>query len=216
MSVLPKIGNKVSLTQRAYESIKDAIIMNHFKPGDILSEEKLAEDLAISRTPVRSALKMLAFEHLVILNPSKNIVVTSISQEDIEDITVARIPIEVTAAGLVANKANEEKLKVLEDLLAVQRRAIEVEDYELFIKTEYDFHVYLGKMTQNKWLEEMITKVNTIIQRYLILSGSLSKHAFSAELEHEEILNAIKEGNSAKAEKMMLEHLNNVSERMLK
>lgn len=216
MSVLPKIGNKVSLTQRAYESIKDAIIMNHFKPGDILSEEKLAEDLAISRTPVRSALKMLDFEHLVILNPSKNIVVTTISQEDIEDITVARIPIEVTAVGLVADKANENKIKVLEDLLAVQRRAIEVEDFELFIKTEYDFHVYLGKMTQNKWLEEMITKVNTIIQRYLILSGSLTKHAFSAELEHEEILNAIKEKDSAKAENMMLKHLHNVSERMLK
>jgi DNA-binding GntR family transcriptional regulator len=216
MSVLPKIGNKVSLTQRAYEIVKEAIIMNRFKPGDILSEEKLAEDLAISRTPVRSALKMLAFEHLVILNPSKNIVVTTISQKDIEDITVARIPLEATAVAIVAKQVNEIKIEELEDLIAVQKRAVEIQDYELYIKTEYEFHVLLAKLTQNKWLEEMITKVNTIIQRYLVLSGSLTKHALSAVLEHEEIINAIKEKDSKKAEKMMIKHLNNVNERMLK
>lgn len=216
MSVLPKIGNKVSLTQRAYESIKDAIIMNRFKPGDILSEEKLAEDLAISRTPVRSALKMLAFEHLVILNPSKNIVVTNISQSDIEDITVVRIPLEATSVRLATTQANEDKIHEIENLLSIQKKAIEMQNYELYIEMEYDFHVLLAKMTNNKWIEEMITKVNTIIQRYLILSGSLTKHASSAVLEHEEILNAIKEGDSAKAEQMMLNHLNNVNERMLK
>lgn len=90
MRVLPRIGAEVSLTQRANEVLREAILSNAFRPGQVLSEETLAAELAISRTPVRAALKRLEFEHMVVLNPSKNIVVADISRSDLRDVTTAR------------------------------------------------------------------------------------------------------------------------------
>ncbi|MDP4088530.1 MAG: GntR family transcriptional regulator [Bacillota bacterium] len=208
MGALPKIGSKVSLAERAYESIKNAILMNHFKPGDILSEEKLAEELLISRTPVRSALKALAFDHLVVLNPSKNIVVSDVSKEDIEDITVARVPLEAVAVTLAAAKADMDGLDNLKETLIVQKKAVAMKDYELFIKMDYDFHVSIARLSNNKWLDEMVTRVNTIVHRYLILSGSMRDYTAEALTEHEKILRAIGNSDIQKAEAMMRQHLN--------
>ena len=213
---LPKIGSKTSLAQKAYEVIREAIIMNRFKPGDILSEERLAEELAISRTPVRSALKRLAFEHLIILNPSKNIVVSNVSHNDIKDISFVRMALEGSAVSILANTITEHQLNELKKIVSLQKEAVETNDYELFIKMEYDFHVLIANFTNNKWILEMVTNVNTIIQRYLILSGSLKKYAKVAITEHEKIMNELKNGNSMEAEKNMRDHINNVNNRMLK
>ena len=72
---LKQIGNKKSLSQRAYEILKEAIVTGEFLQGQILTEEQLAQELAISRTPVRSAVKQLEYEGLLEINSSRSIVV---------------------------------------------------------------------------------------------------------------------------------------------
>ena len=69
---LKKIGNKKSLSERAYEILKQAIVTGEFRQGQLLTEEQLAQELAISRTPVRSAVKQLEYEGLVEVNTSRN------------------------------------------------------------------------------------------------------------------------------------------------
>lgn len=69
--MLPKIGEKLSLSDKAYKVIKEAILNNDLKPREILSEEALATKLGISRTPLRTALKRLEFEKLVNVNSTK-------------------------------------------------------------------------------------------------------------------------------------------------
>ncbi|OPJ59341.1 GntR family transcriptional regulator [Clostridium oryzae] len=214
MSVLPKIGNKVSLTQRAYDTIKDAIIMNYFKPGDILSEERLADELAISRTPVRSALKMLSIEHLIVLNPSKNVVVSDISPKDVQEVTIVRSSLETTAVSLLASTISENQIIMLKSIVNKQEKAVQNNDYQLFIKFYYEFHVVIGELTNNKWLFEMIKNVNTIMQRYLILSGTLKQHSKKAICEHYCIIDKLEKGDANAAEAKMREHLNNVNEQI--
>jgi DNA-binding transcriptional MocR family regulator len=70
-----KIVKPVTLSEQAYAIIKDEIITNQIKPGDLLTEEQLSERLSISRTPIRSALKQLVMEHLAEVNENK--IVTS-------------------------------------------------------------------------------------------------------------------------------------------
>lgn len=216
MSILPKIGTKVSLTQKAYDAIREAIMTNRFKPGELLIEEKLAEQLAISRTPLRSALKMLSYEHLVTINSSRNVMVSNIAERDIEEITVVRESLEVTAVRQLCSNITKEEIEELDKILKAQLQACNDKNYELFIELEYKFHVSIAEFTKNKWIHEMVKTINTIIQRYLVLSGSLNKYSEVAAKEHKEILEAIKNGEYEKASDSMKYHIVNVSKRMLK
>ncbi|APM38121.1 GntR family transcriptional regulator [Clostridium kluyveri] len=215
MNILPKIGDKVSLTQKAYDAIKDAIMSNKFKPGELLIEERLAKQLAISRTPLRSALKMLAYEHLVTINSSRNVIVSSIDKNDIDNITVVRESLEVAVIKQLQFNITEKQIKELDRMLKDQIEACQNENYELFIDLEYKFHVSMAEFTRNKWMYEMVKNINTIVQRYLILSGSLKRYAQIALEEHEKILKAIKDCDYRKASYNMKWHITNVSKRML-
>ncbi|PRR81482.1 GntR family transcriptional regulator [Clostridium luticellarii] len=216
MAKLPEIGYKISLTERAYEIIKDAIMTNVFKPGELLIEEKLAEQLAISRTPLRAALRRLAYEHLIEINSSRNATVVNISQKDVEEITIVREVLEPLAVKQLENNIKSNELKKLKNIFEIQKKAIAENNYTELIKKEYEFHVSISKFTHNKWLYEMVKDTNTIIQRYLILSGSLNKYKEVAIREHENIIHGIEEKNYSSAESSMKLHISNVSRRMLK
>ncbi|KOF56427.1 MULTISPECIES: GntR family transcriptional regulator [Clostridium] len=216
MSKLPQIGMKTSLTEKAYETIKDAIMTNVFKPGELLIEESLADQLAISRTPLRAALKRLSYEHLVDINSSRNVIVANIGEKDVEEITVVREVLEPLAVKQLEGNIKKEEIKILEQILKNEKEAAAGNTYKELIKMEYEFHVSIGKFTYNKWLYEMVKDVNTIIQRYLILSGSLNKYRKVAIEEHENIVSQIKGGDYLGAEESMRIHITNVSNRMFK
>ena len=108
MAALKQIGNKMSLSDRAYEEIKQAIINGDIRQGEILTEEQLSADLGISRTPVRSAIKKLEFDDLVSINSSRNAVVVEITEKDKTDAFFARKLIEVEEAGILAEKITDE------------------------------------------------------------------------------------------------------------
>lgn len=216
MNRLPQIGRKTSLTEKAYETIKDAIMTDVFKPGELLIEEKLAEQLAISRTPLRSALRRLSYEHLVEINSSRNVIVANISEKDVEDITTVREVLEPLAVKQLQFNISDAQVKKLKKIVKDQKKASDEDNYEELIKMEYEFHVSIGEFTGNKWLYDMIKYINTIIQRHLILSGSLNRHKEVAIKEHETIVSQIEKMDYIKAEASMKLHISNVSSRMLK
>ena len=80
MKTLGAIKRNPTLADRAYEIIKEAIIANELKPGQVLTEEGLAEKLQISRTPIKSALLRLVYEEIAEYNGSKNVVVSDITE----------------------------------------------------------------------------------------------------------------------------------------
>lgn len=216
MNGLPKIGTKISLTDKAYEAIKDAIMTNYFKPGELLIEEKLAEKLAISRTPLRAALKRLDYEHLVDINSSRNVIVSNVSQNDVEKITVVREALEPTAVLNLENNIKPGQIEKLKEILEIEQEASIKKEYDKLIKMEYKFHVSIAKFTDNEWIYEMVKTINTIIQRFLILSGSLNRYNKVAIQEHEKILKEIESERYSKASESMKTHIINVSYRMLK
>lgn len=216
MNGLPRIGTKISLTDKAYETIKDAIMTNYFKPGELLIEEKLAEKLAISRTPLRAALKRLSYEHLVDINSSRNVIVSNVSQQDVEKITVVRQALEPVAVLSLENKIKGTQVEDLRKIVEREEEASIKKEYDELIKMEYEFHVSIAKFTDNEWIYEMVKNINTIIQRFLILSGSLNRYNKLAIEEHGEILKEIENGRYNKAAENMKIHIINVSNRMLK
>ena len=115
MPKLPSIS-KDTLSDKAYRIIKEAIVSNQYKPGDLLVEESLAEQLSISRTPIRDALKRLQFEHIIKPNSNGKLVVSSVSLEDIQNVTVVRCNLESLAISLLDGRMDAEKKKKLKKL----------------------------------------------------------------------------------------------------
>lgn len=215
MGKLGAVKKNTSLSDKAYEIIKEAIISNKLKPGEILAEEKLAEELQISRTPIKAALLKLVYEEIAEINQSKNVVVSDITQKDIEDITLVRESLESLAVLLLKDNITKKQIDEIKSKYIEQLHMIENNKNEDFIELDYEFHVKIAEYTNNSFLREMIKKANLTTKRFLILSGTVNQYGSMANKEHKEIIDYIEKGEFELASEAMKKHLQNVNKRML-
>ncbi len=212
---LRKIGNEISLSEQAYLVIKDAIVNNQLKSLEVLSEETVALQLGISRTPVRSAIKRLALEKLVLMKPGKTAIVADISEQDIQKIFAIRIGLEPLAAGAAAAYITDGQIDDLEEIIETQVEALQMQDFSLYLAKEHEFHTSIADYTDNDLLYDFVDKVNVHVQRFLTLSLTLQKSSPLAVNEHRAIVSALKMHKAAAAEEAMRVHVVNVAERMI-
>lgn len=215
MGKLGAVKKNTSLSDKAYEIIKEAIISNKLKPGEILAEEKLAEELQISRTPIKAALLKLVYEEIAEINQSKNVVVSDITQKDIEDITLVRESLESLAVLLLKDNITKKQIDEIKCKYIEQLHMIENNKNEDFIELDYEFHVKIAEYANNSFLREMIKKANLTTKRFLILSGTVNQYGSMANKEHKEIIDYIEKGEFELASEAMKKHLQNVNKRML-
>ena len=125
MGKLGVVKKSKSLSDKAYDIIKEAIISNKLKPGEILAEEKLAEELQISRTPIKAALLKLVCEEIAEINQSKNVVVSDINQKEIEDITLVRESLESLAVLLLKDNITKSQIQEIKSKYVQQLHMVE-------------------------------------------------------------------------------------------
>ncbi len=206
---LKKIGNKKSLSERAYEILKQAIVTGEFRQGQLLTEEQLAQELAISRTPVRSAVKQLEYEGLVEVNTSRNIIVAEITEKDIKDAVQARELVEVEVAGMVAETATEEECGELRTIIQMQKEALRNLRKIDLIEYECQFHIKIGEFCGNIWFEKLISSISLLQKRVLILGSELENNWEQALDEHVEIVDLLEKHDKKKVKELMAVHIKN-------
>jgi DNA-binding GntR family transcriptional regulator len=211
--MLKKISQPETLADRAYREIKQAIIQSRFLPGDPLPEETIASMLGISRTPLRNAIARLAYDGLVELETGKIARVAMVSQKDCEDFLKLRKVLEVFSVTEAVPFVTADFIKNLEEMMAEQKTALEKKDFYSYIELDFQFHVAIAQISQNQKLHDFIQQINNQLHRYLILSGTLEDSAYQANLEHLEIIEALKEKDAAKAAEAMKKHIENVEKR---
>ncbi|GEN54530.1 GntR family transcriptional regulator [Halobacillus faecis] len=212
---MERIARTETLMEQAYKAIKASIINNEVVPGDYLTEEKIASQLGISRTPIREALKKLAFEGLVEVKKGSKARVSSVSPENAHDFLLVRERLESMAAGLACTLATEEDVKELRRLSDMQRASIDEQNFHKFIDLDYAFHSYIAEISGNKKLKEFIENLNSQIQRFLILTSTLSDSAIGAVEEHYRVIDAIENNDSKQAEREMETHIQQVTKRII-
>lgn len=216
MNKLPTV-TKDTLSDKAYKIIKEAIISNNYKPGDVLVEEALAEQLNISRTPIRDALKRLLYEHIIVQEDNKKLVVSTISLDDIRDVTVVRSSLEELAVQLLEGKMDKSKKKTLQKLAdkcaSIVENGIEGNEVD-YLEADYNFHMFIAECSGNSYLIDMIEKVSFVTKRFHTLSGTLDRYSQTATEEHSRVVSAILEDNYEEASKAMHSHICLVGERM--
>ncbi|BCV24164.1 GntR family transcriptional regulator [Gelria sp. Kuro-4] len=211
MAVLPRLKNNAdTLAEQAYAILKKAIVNNKFKPREILSEEKLAADLGISRTPIRAALSRLAMEKLVSNIPGRGSMVADISLQDVEDLFVVREALEGVSAKLATKNITAQEMVQMKHFLQQQRDSLANADYLPFLEADMLFHAELARISKNRELYEIILSLQDRILRFEILSNTIQSRAAKALREHKDILDALEQGDPALVEQKIIAHIRSV------
>ena len=160
------LENYKPLREIVFETLRGAIIDGTLKPGERLMEVQLAEDMGVSRTPVREAIRKLELEGLVLMIPRKGAYVSGISSKDIADVFEVRAALESLAAGLAAERITEQELEDLNRFMVEVTINAEIGDLEKVIKSDTDFHDQIYRASRNSRLVQIINNLRDRIQRF--------------------------------------------------
>jgi DNA-binding GntR family transcriptional regulator len=203
------------LREVVFETIREAIITGHLRPGERLMEIQLAEEMGVSRTPVREAMRKLELEGFLVMMPRKGAYVAGISLKDITDVFEIRAALDSLAAGLAAERITEEELETLERSLLLVVESADQNDLKGIVSTDTDFHDIIYKASRNERLIQIVNNLREQIQRFRTTSLAFPGRMRIAVDEHRKIVEAIAERNVALAQALAQEHIENAENIML-
>lgn len=209
------LDNYKPLREIVFETLREAIINATLKPGERLMEIQLAEEMGVSRTPVREAIRKLELEGFVVMIPRKGAYVAGISMKDIADVFEIRAALEALAAGLAAERITEEELEQLERILVKIGECVKNNDLEKLIEVDTEFHETLFKASRNERLVQIVSNLREQIQRFRTASLSTPGRMKYALEEHKKIVEAVSERDVELAQTLAREHIENAENSML-
>lgn len=193
---------------QVYQIIREQIISGHRKPNDRLLEAKIAEELKVSRSPVREALRMLEQDGLII-NVENTLVVYPMQFGDIEEVYQCRIALEPYAANLATEKISKVELAQLKEYIEQADLAYQESSFEVLIEFNTNFHDLITNASNNKRIIDILGRL-----RFLILLSRNTEHKkFSRPRdyleEHRLILSALESKDKIEVEKRVRAHIEN-------
>lgn len=190
-----------------FENLREAIVEGKLNPGQRLMEVQLAEQLGVSRTPVREAIRKLELEGLVVMLPRKGAYVANMSLKDIIDVLEIRSTLEGLASSLAAERIHPENIKELEKIAKEFEQNADNTDLDELLKKDVEFHECIFKATNNKKLHQLITSLWEQVYRFRATYIADYESVKSIIKEHQLILDAIKKGDNELAKKYAKEHI---------
>ena len=204
----------ISLADQIFEKLEKDILTGKYAQGETLTETKLSEELGVSRTPVREALRRLSQEKLI-KDTQRGTVVLGISREDLIDIYAIRMPLEAMAVTGFIENMTDESLKVLKDIVDVQEFYGSRRDFSHISDKDSEFHEAIYRNCGSHILEETLIPLHRKVVKYRKASIEHSGRAEKSIEEHKEILKAIEEKNVEKAIMLVSKHADNAKHSIL-
>ncbi|MDD4495543.1 MAG: GntR family transcriptional regulator [Eubacteriales bacterium] len=199
------------LGSKVFEILRNDILDGKYKPGESITEIKLSNELGVSRTPIREALRQLELEGLVCTIPNRGTVVKGISNQDVKDIYKIRMLVE----GIASRRATE---NITPDELNELREAVELEEFYTsrndiaqLTKQDTKFHDILFRSSKSWPLTHMLSTFHQYLQKTRNTSMSIPGRAEKTWQEHKAILQAIESGDADMAEQLTTQHIKNAS-----
>jgi GntR family transcriptional regulator of gluconate operon len=203
---LPPLQAPRRLAEDAAQIIREQILSGRFRPGERLVEAKIAQQLNVSRGPVREAFKMLGSEGFIEEEPRRGTFVASIDGSDVLEVYELRAAIESRAALLLARSAAKQKLEELRRVIGDLQKAAEAEDPRAVSRADLAFHESVCRLSGNSRLYEVFDRYVPLIRALL----PIDEHLFRAPREivdqHLPMLAAIESKNADVAARLFAEH----------
>jgi DNA-binding GntR family transcriptional regulator len=197
-----------SLADRAYREIRDRLVMLDIRPGSPINEEQLGALLGIGRTPVREALKRLAYERLVVAYPRRGTFATDVNITDLAHISEVRQHLEPIAAADAARRATAGERASLADLgTQLQSAATARLDAPDLMRVDLQAHRALYAATHNPFLEDTLVYYDNLANRiWCLLIPRLPGMAGHVG-EHGPLLEAVVAGDADRAADLARSHV---------
>jgi DNA-binding GntR family transcriptional regulator len=208
---MKKLKIPSNLTTLAYNSIKEYILDGRLDEESRLTEDFLAGQLGISKSPIREALNRLEAEGLIQIEPRKGAYLRRLSSDEINDLYDLREALEVHVVRTA--KMTPALLAELRQSLKRQRALLKANDKAHYIQEDTAFHAKLAQSTQNKYLCSVLENIQN--QIWLSRRSSYDLSSSSAPDHHDAIVKALEASDSEKAQQAMRAHIRNVRERLV-
>lgn len=196
-----------SLHQEVASTLREQIFSGELAPGTFLDEVVLCERLAISRTPLREALKVLTAEGLLRHEPRRGCFVYEVTEQDLDDIFPVIALLEGRCAFEAARHATDadlQELEVLHERLNAHAQAGRVTDY---YTTNFVIHEAIIELANNRWLAQAIADLRKILKLSRLQSLGVNGRMAQSLSEHMTVFAALKSRDSEGADAAMRTHL---------
>ena len=200
-------ADEAVLTVGAFNTIKKMIIDLEFRPGEILMVQSLAQQLGISRTPVREALVRLVSESLVEHADGRKFKVSAITLDSIREIYDIREALECYSIADVAGKISLQQLDSLRSFIESMKSALAAGENDKFMTLDLRFHGELLAIHGNKSMLRITEQMNDRVQRIRYLTISIKGRLEHTIEEHQAILECLQKKDSAGARAALKRHI---------
>jgi len=195
-----------SLAGDAADRIREEILAGGFRPGDHLVEAKIADQLSISRGPVREAFKLLRAEGLLKEEPRRGTFVVSLSADDVREIYELRAALEGAAGRLLARSGDGEAMDRIRSLANRIDAAAAKGDATAVSRADLAFHEGLCELSGNSRLHEVFTRYVPTLRALLRLDEHVLRSMEDVPAQHTPLVDAIAAGDEEKAARLLSEH----------
>ncbi len=210
----------ISIADQIFEQLQNDILTGKYERGEILSETKLSEELGVSRTPIREALRRLQQERIV-LDTSKGSSVLGISPEDMLDMYDIRVQLEGQAAARAAKNITDEELQEMKEILELQKFYIDKEG-DMASKTNHirdqdsKFHDALFRASHSMVFYDTLSSIHQKITKFRRVSLNRKSRAVDSYNEHMAILDALSLHEPELARARTVKHVINARDNIMK
>ena len=192
----------------AYGRLRRDIILKTFQPGQRLAEAGLAEQLQVSRTPVREALRRLGAEGLVVLVPNSGVWVASPSLQEMVDTFDVREGLECMAVERAARNATPLQLCRLEERIEEEEEVFRTRDFEGYLEVNTAFHRTLAEAGGNLVLADYVEKLLARTFVFMVFYEDFFERSLNPSLDdHRELLAALRDKDPNRAAGLMHAHI---------
>ncbi|MGH3653507.1 GntR family transcriptional regulator [Glutamicibacter sp.] len=196
-----------SMAERAYQILRDRLIMMDIAPGDPINEAQLVNELGVGRTPLREALKRLEVDHLVHSYPRRGTFATRVDITELADITEVRQALEPLAAARAATLSGGSARSGIEATLEAVSRLSGENLRRTLMENDLEVHRLIYQAANNHHLEQTLIRLDNLATRIWCMAldrlPSIDEHI----AEHVSLLQAILDGHAQLAHDLALEHI---------
>ncbi len=206
------IAEHQPLPDKIANFVREAIIVGKLKPGEKVSEAKLAEELHISRTPIREAIRMLESEGFVSIIPRRGTIVSEFSLEDLYEYFQIKACLEAFAAASVVDLLSDRDLSKLKRLNEEEMSVIKAGDFSHYLRIHEDFHQTFLTRTGNRKLALLMQQLGFHIRRLEKIFNDHPEIFITCSETHGNLISAFESRDPKRVREIVEQNILNIAE----
>lgn len=200
-------SQRKTLTEKAYDYVRSAILRGEMPVGTVIAEATLAAELGISKTPLRQALQLLRTEGLLEVGRRKQLVVRAFSPEHRNEILRIREALEELAVETAVNALTVDEIDLLRLALFRQKRAADAGNEELFLELDEQFHIMIAHGAKLHIVATVLEQIRGFARLMRLGRVQPPEHLHEVLEEHGRLVDAIESRDQALALRVLHDHL---------